>query len=123
METVRPSTEERRRQLGVLQEALREVLPIVRLHSSRTWVGFFGDCLERTTRLLSDGFDQEDLTELAVYVTGPFTPKDADILGWHWTVDASSGRCSILPGTEAYEEIARRIHEAAFALRTIGERP
>ena len=114
--------DERRRQLASLVESLRSLVSILRADDSCQWRNHFETQLSNAEHLLTSGFTQEQLAELSSSICfvfggmGSFGDYSPD------RYDATTGRCSPLPGTQDFENVSGAVQERASELRIVGRR-
>lgn len=112
---------DRRAQLESLIGSLEQLITMLRLDPACQWREHIESSLQMARNLLESGFSQEDLSSFSASVmcvfrgAGSFNDYAPSIY------DRATGRCTIIPGTEGFDQLASRVYDQALSLRVIGQ--
>jgi len=99
---------------------LSVLVEILRLDSACQWRPHFEQCLEQAKSLLSSGFTQEELVDLALSLMHVYGGMGSFNDYAPCTYDSQTGRCTVIPGTDRFDDVASKVYNAAFSLRVMG---
>jgi hypothetical protein len=108
-----------RARLQQLSGRLAALVEVLRLDASSPWTSKFERDLALSRLLMQEGSSREDIIALSKSVTdvyqgmGSFNDYSPAIF------DASTGRYTPTPGTEAFARLANEVFDAAVALREL----
>lgn len=111
---------DRHAQLKTLAEQLSRLVEVLRLDPDCQWRGHFEQCLQTVRDLLESSFTQDDLSNLSSSVMHVYGGMGSFSDYAPTSYDAQSGRCTAIPGTEAFDEIAGLVYDGALSLRVVG---
>ena len=112
---------DRTQQLGALAADLSALVSVLRRDPRCQWTKHLTDCLSAAERLLSGGWTQEQVSELAGSVMCIYGGAGSFNDYAPVTYVGESGRLEILPGMEAVDTLAGEVYQSALALRTVAE--
>ena len=110
---------DRRTQLESLVGNLEQLISLLRLDTSCQWRTHFESSLQMACKFLESGFSQDDLSNFSASVMSVY--GGAGSFGDYAPTlyDRSTGRCSVIPGTESFEQLASRVYDEALSLRVV----
>ena len=110
---------DRRAQLESLVGSFEQLVSLLRLDMSCQWRAHFESSLRMAREFLESGFSQDDLGSFSASVTGVYGGAGSFGDCAPAVYDRSTGRFSVIPGTESFEKLASRVHDEALSLRVV----
>jgi hypothetical protein len=110
---------DRRTQLESLVGSLEQLVSLLRLDAGCQWRPHFESSLQMARVFLESGFSQDDLSSFSSSVMSVY--GGAGSFGDYapTVYDRSTGRCSVIPGTESFELLSSRVYDEALSLRVV----
>src|SRR5580693_7156772 len=111
---------DRRAQLKSLVESLEHLVEVLRLDPRCQWTPHFESSLQRAHELIESEFSQDALSTFSASVmsvyggAGSFLDYAPAVYGQH------TGRYTVIPGMERFEQLSGQVYDEALSLRVIG---
>lgn len=110
---------DRSQQVVELRASLAKLADILRNDPKCQWLGHFESCLAKANSLTAGSHSQTQLNELSSSVALVFGGAGSFNDYAPATADAT-GRISVIPGMEQFNEVAEQVYQNALALRVVG---
>jgi hypothetical protein len=111
---------DRRAQLKSLVESLEHLVEVLRLDPGCRWTPHFESSLQRAHELIESGFSQDALSTFSASVMSVYRGAGSFNDYAPAVYDQHTGRCTLIPGTERFEQLSGQVYDEALSLRVIG---
>gem|GEM_PF-2179860 len=103
-----------------LIESIEDFLEILRMDSNSSWVKHFEDILHEAKKIEQSGGDEVAIRDLCATIRAMFSAKSPFAEYVPAIHNPKTGRYQLIPGTEKYQDISKRISDLSEEIRTVG---